>query len=109
MTTLLTQREVEITKRPVKKRLSLPPVEENPAEDDEMDSDFIDSEPDFDVLRNVVSNLPAKYNVVSEVEEYEDDFDLEDIEKCRPMCYYVTNYGCVDKQKAMFEKHDGAM
>lgn len=25
------------------------------------------------------------------------------------MSYYVTNFGCVDKQKAMFEKPDGAM
>jgi len=31
------------------------------------------------------------------------------MEKYRPMCYYVTNYGCVDEQNAMFEKPNIAM
>ena len=84
----------------MKERLSLPPVKENSAEDNEMDSNFMDSEPHFDVICNVVSILPAQYDVVYEVEESEDDFDLEDMEKYRPMCYYATNYGCVDEQKA---------
>jgi len=74
-----------------------------------MDSYFIESEPDIDVICNVVSILPSKYDVVSEVEESEDDFNQEDIDKYRPMCYYVTNCGCVDEQNAMFEKPYGSM
>lgn len=69
----------------------------------------MDSEPDFDVICNVLSILSLEYDVVSKVEESKDDFDPEDMEKYGPMCYYVKNYGCVDKQKAMFEKPDGAM
>ena len=46
---------VETFRRPMKERLSLPLVEENNVEDDEMDSDFMDSEPDFDTVCNVVS------------------------------------------------------
>jgi len=93
---------VEIVKRPVKERLSLPPVEENPVGDDEMGSDFMDSEPDFDVICNVVSILPAEYDVLSEVEESEDDFNLKDMEKYKSMRCYVTNYCCGDEQKVIF-------
>jgi hypothetical protein len=50
---------VEKVRRPVKERLSLPPFEGNAAGDDEMDSDFMDSEPDFDVICNMVYILPA--------------------------------------------------
>ena len=60
---------VETVRRPVKERLSLPPIKENPVGDDEMDSNFLDSEPNFDVLCNVVSIFPAEYDVVSEVEK----------------------------------------
>jgi len=38
-----------------------------------MDSDFMDSKPNFDIVCNVVSILPAEYGVVSEVEESEED------------------------------------
>ena len=69
----------------------------------------MDSEPNFDVICNVGSILPAEYDVVSEIEESEDDFNLEDIEKYKFMCYYVTNYGCGDEQKAIFEKPNGSM
>ena len=31
------------------------------------------------------------------------------MEKYRSISYYVINYGCVDEQKAMFERPDGAM
>jgi len=54
-----------------------------------MDSDFIDSEPNFDVKCNMVSVLPAEYDVVFEVEESEDDFNLEDMEKYKSMCLKV--------------------
>ena len=52
------EKMVEIVRRPVKKMLSLPPVKENVVRDDEMDSDFMDSEPNFDLVCNVVSILP---------------------------------------------------
>jgi len=44
--------------------LSLPLVKENSNEDDELGSEFMDPEPDFDVICNVVSNLPAEYDMV---------------------------------------------
>jgi len=44
------QNVVEVFKRLVKERLSLPLVEENSVGDDEMDLDFMDSEHDFDVI-----------------------------------------------------------
>ena len=50
---------VEIVKRLVQEKLYLPHVEENPAGDDEMDSDFMDLEPDFDIICKVLSILPA--------------------------------------------------
>jgi hypothetical protein len=68
------EKVVEIVKRPIKERMSLPPIEENPVGDDEMDSGCMDSKPDFDVVCNVLSILPAEYDVVTEVEESEDDF-----------------------------------
>ena len=43
--------------------------------------------------------LPAKYDVVSEVEESEEDYNLEDMEKYKSICCYVTDYGWVDKEK----------
>lgn len=76
MTTLLTQREnIRWSKWLKDQRLSLPPVKENPTEDDEMDANFMDSEPDFDIICNVVSLFPSEYDVVYEVEESKDDFD----------------------------------
>ena len=53
------QKVVEIVKRLVQEKLYLPHVEENPAGDDEMDSDFMDLEPDFDIICKVLSILPA--------------------------------------------------
>ena len=62
------QRMVESRRRPAKERLSLPLVKEDPDEDDELGSEFMDSEPDFDVICNVVSILSAEYDMVSEVD-----------------------------------------
>jgi len=53
------QKVAEIDKRPVKERLSLPHAEGNPTKDDEMDLDFMELEPDFDVICNAVSILPT--------------------------------------------------
>lgn len=69
----------------------------------------MDSDPDFDVICNVVSILPAEYDMVSEVEASEDDFNLEDMQKYQPMCYYVTNDGCESERKATSEKPDSSM
>lgn len=51
----------------------------------------------------------AEYDVVSEVEESEDDFNLENMEKYKFMCCSVTDYGCGDQQKAIFEKPNGSI
>jgi hypothetical protein len=53
------QQVVELAKRPVKERFFPHPplVKKNSIEDEELDSDFMDLEPHFDVLCNVVSIL----------------------------------------------------
>ena len=50
---------VKTVKRPMKERLYLPLIEENLVRDDEMDLNFMNSEPDFDVVCNVISILPV--------------------------------------------------
>jgi len=87
---------VESVRKPVKGRLSLLRVEGNFIGDDKIDSDFMDSEPDFDVVCNMVYILPAEYDVVSEVEESEEDYNPKDMEKYKSICCYVTNYGWGD-------------
>ena len=57
----------------------------------------------------MVSIFPTKYDVVYEVEESEDDYNPEDMEKYKSMCFYVTDYDCGDQQKAIFEKPNGSM
>jgi len=49
--------------------LSLPLVEDDPNENDELGSGFTDSEPDFDVICNLVSILPAEYDMISEADD----------------------------------------
>ena len=73
-------------------------------EDENIDSNFLDWEPNLDILCNVVSILPAKYHVVSEIEDIEEDFDSEDMTNHKPICYYVINNGCVEEQHVMFER-----
>jgi len=100
---------VESVRKPVKERLSLPCVEGNAIWDDEMDSDLMDLEPDFDIVGNVVSILPTEYDVVYEVEGSKEDYNPKDMEKYKSMCCYVTYYGRGDQQKAIFEKPNGHM
>jgi len=100
---------VESGKRPAKERLSLPLVKEDPNEDDDLGSEFIDLEPDFDVICNMVSILPAEYDMVSEVDDSEEEFDPNDMEEYRPMCYFVTNDGSKSNWKAIFEQPDDSM
>lgn len=85
------------------------PIKENFVEDEEMHSDFMDFEPNFDVLCNLVSILPAEYDIVSEIKDTNDDLNPEDIANHMAMCYYVTNYGCVEEQQVMFENPNGSM
>jgi hypothetical protein len=100
---------VESGRRPAKERLSLPLVKDDLDEDDELDSEFMVSEPDFDVICNVISILPAEYDMVSEVEDSEEEFDPKDMEEYKPMCYCVTHNGSGDEQKAIFEQPDDLM
>ena len=103
------QRMVESGRRPAKERLSSPLVKEDPDKDDELDSDFMDSELDFDVICNVVSILPAEYDMVFEVEDSREEFDPKDMEEYKPMCYFVKNNGSEEDRKAIFEKPDDLM
>jgi len=103
------QRMVKPGRRPAKERLSLLLVKDDPGEDDELDSKFMDSEPDFDVICNMVSIFPAEYDMVSEVEDSEEEFDPKDMEEYKLMCFFVTNNGSKEDQKAIFEKPDDSM
>ena len=85
------QRMVESKRRPAKERLSLPLVEEDPNEDNELGSGFTDSEPDFDVICNLVSILPAEYDMISEVDDSEEEFDPKGMGEYKPMCYFVND------------------
>ncbi|WJX84315.1 hypothetical protein P8452_66904 [Trifolium repens] len=101
--------KVEMARRPAKERLS-PVAEGNENEEDYMDNDdILDDEPDFDVLVNVISILPAEYDVESEVNEVEDDLVAAEMANHKPVCYYVMGNGCVEEQNAVFEKPDLGM
>jgi len=73
---------LELARRPIKEMI-FPPLlsikESIYVKNEEMDFDFMALEPDFDVLCNVVSILPAQYDVISEVEENEEEFDTENM------------------------------
>ncbi|WJX26814.1 hypothetical protein P8452_15690 [Trifolium repens] len=101
--------KVEMARRPTKERLS-PVAEGNENEEDYMDGDdLLDDEPDFDVLVNVISILPADYDVESEVNEVEDDLVAAEMANHKLVCYYVMGNGCVEEQNAVFEKPDLGM
>ena len=93
-------------RRSTKERLSLPLVKEDPNEDDELGSKFMDSDPDFDVICTMVSILPAEYDMVSEVNDLEEEFDPKLMEEYKSMCYFVTNDGSESNRKAIFEQPD---
>ncbi|CAJ2653075.1 unnamed protein product [Trifolium pratense] len=89
--------KVEMAKRPAKERLSIvleEPIAENAqegaeGEDDMEDDDLLDEGSDFDVMVNVVSILPLEYDVPTEVNELEEDFEALNLDDHKPMCYYV--------------------
>lgn len=60
----------------------------------------MDSEPNFDVLCKVVLILPAKYDVISEVEDTKEHFDAETMANHKLVVYYVMNNGCAEEQQA---------
>ena len=70
-------------------------------EDEEMTSNFSDSEPSLDIICNVVSILPVEYDITSKINEVKDDF-IEEMANHKPLCYYVMNNGCVENQHAVF-------
>ncbi|CAJ2652868.1 unnamed protein product [Trifolium pratense] len=80
---------VEATRRPLKERLSQPLADQNVddkiEEENLEDEDLLDSDPEFDVLVNVVSILPAEYDVWSEVTEGEDEFDESELALHKPI------------------------
>ncbi|MCI39057.1 hypothetical protein A2U01_0060286, partial [Trifolium medium] len=104
---------VEIAKRPVKERISVPNTvakKEECVEGGLMEADdFLDSELDLDILVNLVSILPAEYDVWLEVTDGEDEFDSNELALHKPMCYYVMNNGCLEEQMTTFEKPDEGM
>jgi hypothetical protein len=69
----------------------------------------MDLEPDFDVICNLVSILPTKYDMVSEVDDSEEEFDPKDMEEYKPMCYFVTNDGSENNRKAIFDQPDDSI
>jgi hypothetical protein len=78
-------------------------------EDDHMEEDdFLDYEPDLDIIVNVVSILPREFDVCSEITDEEEEFGRQ-MALHRPVCYYVMNNGTMEDQMAMFERPDGGM
>ncbi|CAJ2672093.1 unnamed protein product [Trifolium pratense] len=96
--------KVEMAKRPIKERLSIileEPIAENAQggaedEDDMEDDDLLDEGSDFDVMVNVVSILPLEYDIPTEVNELEEDFEALNLADHKPMCYYVMQNGLYD-------------
>jgi len=101
----------EMVKEPAIERI-FPPLstikKDLPREDEEMTSNFSDFEPSLDIVCNVVSIFPVKYDVTSEVIEVKTDF-TEEMANHKPLCYYVMNNGCVENQHAIFEEPDFPM
>jgi len=46
---------------------------------------------------------------VSEVDDFEEEFDPKDMEEYKPMCYFVTDDGFESNRKAIFEQPDDSM
>ena len=50
---------------------------------------------DFVVNCDIVSMLPAEYDMVSEVSKIEGDFVPDETDGGKPLCYYVMNINMV--------------
>lgn len=55
---------------------------------------------------NVVWVLPIKYDVVTKVIDEDGEFHTENLSGHKPVCFYVMNDGCIEKQSSIFEKPD---
>ncbi|CAJ2671752.1 unnamed protein product [Trifolium pratense] len=82
---------------------------EGELEGDFMEDDPLKDEPDFDVLVNVISVLPADYDVQTEVNEGEEEQNSIEMANNKPVCYYIIGNGCVEDQNGMFERPDPGM
>lgn len=80
--------------------------EYSPQFDEEFDEDMYGDTNGDDFVMNcdIVSVLPAEYDMVSEVSEMEEDFMLDETVGGKPVCYYVMNNGVVEEKKVMFER-----
>ncbi|WJX12141.1 hypothetical protein P8452_02670 [Trifolium repens] len=56
--------------------------------------DFLDSEPDLEIIVNVVSILPREFDICSEITDEEEESGMQ-MALHRPVCYYakVNNVG----------------
>ncbi|KAK2384605.1 hypothetical protein QL285_071934 [Trifolium repens] len=78
-------------------------------EDEHMEADdFLDSEPDLDIIVNVVSILPREFDVCSEITDEEEESGMQ-MALHRPVCYYVMSNGALEDQMATFERPDEGM
>ncbi|KAK2384028.1 hypothetical protein QL285_071424 [Trifolium repens] len=106
------KKPMELAKRPMKERLVEPKVESSVAgnvEDEHMEADdFLDSEPDLDIIVNVVSILPREFDVCSEITDDQEESGMQ-MALHRPVCYYVMSNGALEDQMATFERPDEGM
>ncbi|MCI51174.1 hypothetical protein A2U01_0072418, partial [Trifolium medium] len=96
---------------PAKERISPSDAQsetkKNP-EDEYMEDDLLNSEPELDIICNVVSVLPREYDVWS-MSDREQEFYEPPLADFKPVCYYIMNNGCVEEQQATFERPDEGM
>lgn len=71
---------------------------EQPPKDDDMLTDDFESrsESSMNINCNMFYVLPVEYDHVTEVEETE-EIDEAEMDKYKPVCYYVMNNGCVEE------------
>lgn len=65
------------------------------------------SEPELDIIYNMIYMFPLEYDTVTKVIKKEGLG--EDITTHKPLCYYVMNDGSVNEGRAIFERPDMAM
>lgn len=75
-------------------------------QDDDMATDDVvsGSEPELDIICNMISVLSIKYYMASEVTEEEDNVLVEGLTKHKLLCYYVTKDDFFDEYSAIFER-----
>jgi len=101
----------EMVKKPAIERIfhPFPEIKKDlPKEDEVLTLNFSNFEPSLDIIYNVVSILPIEYDIMSEVNEVEENF-TEEMTNHKSLCYYVMDSGCVENQHAIFEKPDFQM